>query len=93
VVLYSENELPSLLCAAAELRLSIPRDLSVLEFFPVEPAVAGLRVSVVPIPTGEMGRRAVAMLLRKIKDPNEPCAAEAVPYRAAMTDTVAPPLD
>jgi LacI family transcriptional regulator len=92
VMLYSENDLPALLCAAAELKLSIPRDLSVLEFFPVEPAVAGMRVSVVPIPTGEMGRRAVAMLLRKIEDPNEPCAAEAVPYRAVTTDTVAPPV-
>jgi LacI family transcriptional regulator len=91
VLLYSENDLPALLCAAAELRLSIPRDLSVLEFFPVEPSIAGMRVSVVPIPTEEMGRRAVAMLLRKIENPSEACAAEAVPYRAVTTDTVVTP--
>jgi DNA-binding LacI/PurR family transcriptional regulator len=92
VLLYSENDLPALLCAASELRLSIPRDLSVLEFFPVEPSIAGMRVSVVPIPTGEMGRRAAAMLLRKIEEPSKACAAEAVPYRGITTDTIAPPV-
>jgi DNA-binding LacI/PurR family transcriptional regulator len=91
VMLYSENDLSALLCAAAELRLSVPADLSVQVFYPVLPWVAGRQVSAVQIPTEEIGRRAVRMLLRKIELPDESCAPEAVPYTVDLGQTVAPP--
>jgi LacI family transcriptional regulator len=91
VVVYSERDLSLLMCAAAELGLSVPRDLSLLVFSPIDSWVAGKWVSAIRVPTSEMGRRAVAMLMRKIEMPNESCSAVAVPYDATFGETVAPP--
>ena len=71
VLVYSERDVSSLMCAAGELGLQIPRDLSVLVFHPGELWVAGKYVSAVEMPTTEIGERAVAMLMRKIESPNE----------------------
>ena len=70
VLLYTDRDLSALMCAAAELGLSVPRDLSVMVFYPVEVWAGGKHVSVVQVPTTEIGRRAVAMLMRKIESPN-----------------------
>jgi LacI family transcriptional regulator len=91
VLVYSDHDLSSLMCAAASLGLSIPNDLSVLTFFPTEPWVGGRRVSAVQLPAAEVGRRAVRMLLQKINKPDQPCPAEAVQYQAALRETIAPP--
>ena len=72
VLVYSDRDLSLLMAAASELGLNIPRDLSVLVFYPTEPWVAGKYVSPVEIPTAEIGRRAVHMLLRKMAAPDEP---------------------
>jgi LacI family transcriptional regulator len=92
VLVYGERDLSALFCAAAELKLSIPRDLSVVVFHAGELFMGGQHVSMVPVPTEEMGRRAVAMLMKKIESPNETCAPEAVPYASVSRDTVAPPV-
>jgi LacI family transcriptional regulator len=73
VLVYSDHDVSLLMCIAAELGLSVPKDLSVLTFFPVEPWIGGKHVSSVRVPTAEMGRRAVRMLLKKITSPEEPC--------------------
>lgn len=91
VLVYSERDLSGLLCTAAELGLSVPRDLSVMVFHPTEQWVAGHEVSAVRVPTTEMGRRAVAMLMNKIESPNSTCAAQAVPYGPVSGETVAAP--
>jgi DNA-binding LacI/PurR family transcriptional regulator len=91
VLVYSDRDLSLLMTTAAQLGLSVPRDLSVLVFYPSEPWIAGKYVSPVAIPTAEIGRRAVQMLLRKIQTPDEPCPADPVHYGALMRDTVAPP--
>lgn len=91
VLLYSEVDTPAVLVAATRLGLRIPNDLTVLEFHPVERWVAGLRVPVVPIPTAELGRQAVRMLLNKIAAPSEPCPPLAVPYESVPLDAIAPP--
>lgn len=91
LLLYSDRDVSVVMSAAAALGLSVPRDLSVAAFVPTEPWVAGKFLSVVPIPTAEMGRRVVRMLLQKIKAPDAPCAAQAVPYEPNFRDTVAPP--
>jgi DNA-binding LacI/PurR family transcriptional regulator len=71
-------------------RVGVERDFSVLVFEAAEPWLAGRAVSAVRIPTGEMGRRAVRMLRKKIETPNERCAAEPVAYEAVFGGTVAP---
>ena len=92
VLVYSENDVSVLMTVAAELRLAVPRDLSVLVFSPMELWVAGRTVSSVAVPTLEIGRRAVRMFLRKAKSPEETCPPEAVPYEAVLRNSVAPPV-
>jgi LacI family transcriptional regulator len=92
VLVYSDHDVSLLMCIAAELGLSIPKDLSVLTFFPTEPWIGGRHISSVRVPTAEMGRRAVRMLLKKITVPEEPCAPEPVMYEAVFGETVAPLL-
>jgi LacI family transcriptional regulator len=88
-VIYSERDLSSLLCAAAELKLSVPRDLSVVVFHAGELFAGGKHLSIVPLPTEQMGRDAVAMLMRKIESPNKRCVPEAVSYGAVTRGTTA----
>ncbi|HEX3358423.1 MAG TPA: LacI family DNA-binding transcriptional regulator [Tepidisphaeraceae bacterium] len=90
VVVYSDRDLSLLMCAASELGLSVPKDLSVLVFYPTDVWSAGKSVSAIQVPTSEMGRRAVAMLMQKIESPNESCSPVAVPYDARFGETVAP---
>ena len=91
VIVYSEYDLSVLMAAAAGLGLSVPRDLTVLTFSPTEFWVAGRFVSAIEVPTAEVGRRAVRMLLKKIATPEATCPPEAVPYEAVFRETVAPP--
>jgi LacI family transcriptional regulator len=91
VIVYSEQDVSALMSVAAELRLAVPRDLSVLAFSPTEYWVAGHFVSAIELPSAEVGRRAVRMLLRKATSPEETCPPEAVPYEAVFRKTVAPP--
>jgi LacI family transcriptional regulator len=95
VLLYSERDLSALMCAAAELRLSVPRDLSVAVFTAGELFAGGKNISTMQVPTTEMGRRAVAMLMQKLDKPNERCVPQAVRYAEPaaapeMRYTVAP---
>jgi LacI family transcriptional regulator len=92
VIVYSERDASLLLCAAAQANLSVPRDLSIVVFAPVGLWLAGREVSVASVPTAEMGRQAVRMLLKKIASPNETCAPEAVSYGLSHDgETLAPP--
>jgi LacI family transcriptional regulator len=80
VLAYSENEAQAVIGAALSLGLNVPRDLSVLVFAAGEYYVAGHRVSVVALPTEEMGRRAVRMLLQKLSEPVAICPPQNVTY-------------
>ena len=91
VIVYSDHDLSTVMTAAASLGLEIPKELSVLVFYPIEPWVCGRRVSCVPLPTTEIGRRAARMLFSKLDTPDEPCPPQIVEYRADLRDTVGPP--
>lgn len=91
LLLYSENDVTSVLAAAASLGLSVPKDLAVMCFYPAELKVAGMNWATVPIPTVELGRRAVRMLLKRIETPDQHCTSEAVPYELPKVETIAPP--
>jgi LacI family transcriptional regulator len=92
VLAYSEGEGQSVICAANAIGLSVPRDLSVLAFSAFGYFVAGHFVSVVAVPTEEMGRRAVRMLLEKLKQPELLCPPQRVKYGLGKErDTIAPP--
>jgi LacI family transcriptional regulator len=94
VLAYSENEGQAVIGAALSLGISVPRDLSVLVFSAGEYYVAGHAVSVVAVPTEEMGRRAVRMLLEKLKKPDTLCPPQSVAYALGQgRGTVAPAMD
>jgi LacI family transcriptional regulator len=80
LLVYNEGEVGSIVCAARVLGLGIGRDLSVAAFAPTPMSLAGERIANVAIPTEEMGRHAVKMLLRKIAAPETPCDPEAIAY-------------
>jgi LacI family transcriptional regulator len=86
LLLYSQYEAPAVLLAASKLKLSIPDDLVIVNFAPRSDWIAGVHIPAVLIPTVEIGRRAVNMLLRKIEAPNQPCESEAVPYELPEGD-------
>jgi LacI family transcriptional regulator len=90
VLAYSENEVESLMCAARMLGLVVPRDLSVVVFAPSSNWIAGYQMSVAAVPTEEMGRRAVRMLLERLKFPDANCAPEAIPYGLVAAQSVGP---
>jgi LacI family transcriptional regulator len=91
VIAYSEYEVAPVLFAATQLKLSIPNDLTVLGFAPADQRVAGILVPAIKVPTTEIGRRAVRMLLRKIESPNDLCDCEAIAYEPLSSDAIAPP--
>jgi LacI family transcriptional regulator len=90
VLAYSANEVPAVLFAAAQLKLSVPGDLAVLQFSPGDQWMAGMHIPAIRIPTEQIGRQAVRMLLRKIASPNDLCESEAVPYQPMAGDAIAP---
>jgi LacI family transcriptional regulator len=90
VLVYSENEVQPLMYAARMLGLEIPRDLSVVMFAPMSTWVAGYEVSIAAVPTEEVGRRAVRMLLERLKSPDASCMPDPVPYGLVPFQTVGP---
>jgi LacI family transcriptional regulator len=90
VLAYSENEALSLATAARTLGLEIPRDLSMVLFSPASTWIAGYMLSSVAVPTHEMGRRAVQMLLRKLRAPSESCAPESISYSLSDRVSIGP---
>jgi LacI family transcriptional regulator len=91
VIGYSEIEANAIVCAARVLGLSLPRDLSVVVFAPKDLSVLGYEVTAAAVPTYEMGRRAVLMLLEKLKAPAVPRPPEALPYPPMSPTTLGPP--
>jgi LacI family transcriptional regulator len=93
VLAYSENEVTPVMCAARMAGFSIPRDLSVVAFAPASMWVAGYEVSIAAVPTEEVGRRAVRMLLRRLEshqDGEVSCPPDPVPYGLVPLQTVGP---
>jgi LacI family transcriptional regulator len=80
IISYSEHHTPPIVMAAALQKLSIPHDLMVLQFTGGDEWVAGSHVPAIRVPTEEVGRRAVRMLLRKIEFPTQLYDGESVPY-------------
>jgi LacI family transcriptional regulator len=91
IIAYSETEAYTIVCAARVLGLTSPRDLSIVVFAPENMAVLGLEVTAAAVPTREMGRQAVLMLMEKLKAPETPLAPVPVPYAALTPTTLGPP--
>src|SRR5205085_128059 len=91
MIAYSEDEAHVIACAARMLGLALPRDLSIIVFAPADLPVLGYEISAAAVPTYEMGRHAVLMLLEKLKSPEVLRPAEALAYTSISPTTIAPP--
>jgi DNA-binding LacI/PurR family transcriptional regulator len=89
MIAYSQHETPAIVFAAAQLGLDISRDLAILQFSPTDDWVAGTRIPAMLVPTENVGRQAVRMLLRKIKTPSALCEPEAVAYAPLGSEQMA----
>lgn len=79
VVTYSSATGEPLMAAALSLGLRVPQDLAIIT---IEDRIAtglGLPMTTVRLDATEVGRRAVQMLISKIKEPNEQLAPVVVP--------------
>lgn len=92
VVAYSPyTALPMLLAAMANLRMNVPKDLSIVTFSDLMYEEAGMTLSSMLVPTTEMGRLATEMLLTKIEHPKKQFAAKAVSFTFSLGTTIAEP--
>lgn len=91
VLAYARHEASAVVCAARLLGWTVPADLSLVVFSPRDPDTLGYSVTAAAIPTQEMGRRAVQMLLEKIKTPGTARAPVPLPYGLQTSQTIGPP--
>jgi LacI family transcriptional regulator len=87
---YSENELQTVMCVARMLGLEVPRDVSVVVFAPVPTWVAGHLTAIAAVPTEEIGRRAVRMLLKRMQAPDLSAPGDPVTYGLEPGATIGP---
>lgn len=80
----------SVLIAAATLGRSVPHDLSLITFTNSGNESLPQPISAMRVPMAEVGRSAVKMLCRKIKNTNKPVNSIAVPYAKPSYDTIHP---
>ncbi len=82
IISYSEHQTASAMVAAAGLGLSVPGDVVLVEFCPQRRSLAGVEIPNIAVPTREMGRRAVQMLMKKLGNGGQNCEPVRVPYEA-----------
>lgn len=91
VVTYGYEEVMPIMHAAMSLGLDVPRDLSLVTFGQSSMATLGPFIATMQLPTEEMGRRAVSMLLEKVAQPQELIPSVALPLTLDPGQTIAPP--
>ena len=88
IVTYSRPELP--LLAARDLGLSVPAQLSVVDFALDKARVLEHEMSSVIHPQSESGRQLVRQLLRKINDPSVLLPPHLLPFEFTLGQTTGP---
>jgi DNA-binding LacI/PurR family transcriptional regulator len=85
------EEVPTLCCVAAGMGLSAPRDFSIVTLTGYRVWVMGQEVSSSCLPTNQMGREAVRMLLRRLQDATKDQPPVRVPFECYDGTTLGPP--
>ena len=91
VVAHSYTTAGPVLVAALASGLGIPADLSVATIDDEQSELTGVALSTMVIPWGEIGRRAVELLVRKIERPGKRLKTQVVEMTWLEGETVAPP--
>lgn len=91
VVGYAAREVAPLMTAALELRMDVPRDLSVLGFHDTILDAGGRAVATLAQSATKLSEAAVDLLMRKIADPGTPLPSQTVPFVWYDAESYAPP--
>ena len=89
-VTYSAANAATIMWVAAGLGLSVPGDVSLITFGDSE-GRAGIMIDEMSLPHQQIADQAVAMLMRKIADPETPQPPEPVEFIYRRGETIAPP--
>jgi LacI family transcriptional regulator len=92
VVAYAANYAIPVLCAALELGLKVPRDLSLIVMHEAVVLEPGFPMTTMLIPTEELGRTAVEMVLTKLENPLAELKPQAITFGFEAGTTCSPPL-
>jgi LacI family transcriptional regulator len=91
VVCYAAGSATQIAIAAAELGLSIPRDLSIIAFDAVGSAEVGLALTIFRLLLSRMGQAAVRMLVDKLAEPDREPPSQAIAHELVEGESVAAP--
>lgn len=91
IVSYEMNYALPVYCAALQMGLQVPRDLSIITMHDKVTSTYGLDLSTMLIPAAEMGRQAVEMVLERISNPSTSLQPRAVAFTFSGEATCAPP--
>lgn len=91
VLTYGQGDALPLYTAALQLGLKVPEDLSIATFHPGPLSLAGLNISTWCIPSRELGRAGVEMLLERIEKKADSMPSIVLPYTEVIGSTIAPP--
>jgi len=91
VVTYGRTEAAPIICAAGQIGLSVPEDLSLINIGEYPIGYLGPMLTTMILPQREMGRQAVDMLIEKIENPDRALPPRALPFDLEVGDSVAPP--
>jgi DNA-binding LacI/PurR family transcriptional regulator len=85
------EDAPTIVCVAAELGLSFPRDLSMASISGYKFSLMGREVTASILPAHAEGREAVAMLLRRLAKPGERQSPVVTPFEVFEGQTITSP--
>lgn len=91
VLCYGRGDALPLLTAALQLGLKVPQDLSMSTFHPGPLTLPGLAITTWSMPSTQLGRRGVELLLERIETKATQAPSVVLPYTLAEGVTVAPP--
>ncbi len=91
VLTYGQGDALPLLTAALQLGLKVPQDLSIATFHPGPLTLPGLAITTWCMPSTELGRAGVELLLERIEKKATDMPSVVIPYTRVEGSTVAPP--
>jgi len=90
-ITYGSLEATAVRCAASELGLKTPEDLSIATFDDDRPTKETFDLTTMILPEFELGRQAVGLLVDKIANPDKPLAPVALPLVLESRASTCPP--
>ncbi len=91
LVTYGRTEAAPVICAAGQLGLAVPEDLSLINIGEYPIGYLGPMLTTMILPQWEMGQQAVEMLIEKIENPDAALSPRVLPFDLEAGDSVGAP--